>query len=208
MPEASQAPTRVDPEVSLSKFQKEVESFVGLQDQYRQRGWILESAEFPLCLITLLWRIGNLVFAPVALRIDFTNYDLWAPSLTFVDPLTREPVMPAVGAVLRAEGREEQLIVPEHPLTHLPFLCVPGTREYHSHPQHSGDRWELHRSTGEGNLATLVDRVWGTMIQTIVGLATQSMLLRAPDGNLASQVHIGYAQIEFQSIPDESQPFS
>lgn len=206
MLEGSNTPTRVDPEVSLAKFAQEVDSFRLLEDEYRRRGWIIESAQFPLVEALLLWRIGNLVFAPVAVRLDFTNYDLWAPSLTFVDPLTREPTLPSVGAVLRREGREEQLIVLEHPETHLPFLCVPGTREYHSHPQHSGDAWELHRPTGEGNLATLLDRVWRTMVQTIVGVATQSVLLMTPDGNLASQVHVGYAQGELLTEGNASQP--
>ena len=39
----------------------------------------------------------------------------------------------------------------------LPFLCIPGVKEYHDHPGHSGDPWEIHRSTGEGRLVRLLE---------------------------------------------------
>ena len=39
----------------------------------------------------------------------------------------------------------------------LPFLCIPGVKEYHDHPGHSGDPWELHRPAGEGRLVRLLE---------------------------------------------------
>ena len=39
----------------------------------------------------------------------------------------------------------------------IPFLCIPGVKEYHDHPGHSGDPWELHRSAGEGRLVRLLE---------------------------------------------------
>ena len=38
----------------------------------------------------------------------------------------------------------------------LPFLCVPGVKEYHDHPGHSGDPWEIHRTAGEGRMVHLL----------------------------------------------------
>jgi len=38
----------------------------------------------------------------------------------------------------------------------IPFVCMPGTREYHEHPAHTGDSWLLHRGLGEGTLAHIV----------------------------------------------------
>jgi hypothetical protein len=39
----------------------------------------------------------------------------------------------------------------------IPFLCIAGVREYHEHPAHSGDAWELHRQAGAGRLVRLLE---------------------------------------------------
>lgn len=33
----------------------------------------------------------------------------------------------------------------EHPVLQQPFVCARGTAEYHTHPSHLDDRWDLHR---------------------------------------------------------------
>lgn len=63
----------------------------------------------------------------------------------------------------------------------IPFLCVAGVREYHDHPAHSGDPWELHRTTGAGSLVRLLDLIhtygpgavsgWGVALVPQVSLA-------------------------------------
>jgi len=39
----------------------------------------------------------------------------------------------------------------------IPFLCIAGVKEYHEHPGHSGDSWELHRSSGAGRLVRILE---------------------------------------------------
>jgi hypothetical protein len=39
----------------------------------------------------------------------------------------------------------------------VPFVCLPGIREYHAHPAHSGDSWLLHRGQVEGTLNFILD---------------------------------------------------
>ena len=41
-----------------------------------------------------------------------------------------------------------------------PFICLPGIREYHDNPAHSGDPWLMHRGSGEGSLAFILEKVW------------------------------------------------
>jgi len=48
-----------------------------------------------------------------------------------------------------------------------PFLCVAGVREYHDHPGHSGDAWELHRKSGAGRLVRLLDAITRYGVQPI-----------------------------------------
>jgi hypothetical protein len=94
-------------------------------------------------------------------RFDLTDYDLRAPSLEFRDPWT-DALLP-YGTMFRAVEFEEQrkahvVLLDDHPITHKPFLCLRGIREYHEHPQHSGDDWMLYRQTL--SLFSIVMSLW------------------------------------------------
>ncbi len=49
----------------------------------------------------------------------------------------------------------------------VPFLCLPGVREYHEHPAHSGDAWELHRAAGAGRFVRLLEIIYHIGIEPI-----------------------------------------
>lgn len=55
----------------------------------------------------------------------------------------------------------------------IPFLCLAGTREYHDHPGHSGDPWELHRTTGAGSLARLINIVRTYAVEPVGGWSVE-----------------------------------
>ena len=57
----------------------------------------------------------------------------------------------------KARLRKPQDLMQAHSPEDLPFLCIAGVKEYHDHPGHSGDPWELHRSAGEGRLVRLLE---------------------------------------------------
>lgn len=98
---------------------------------------------------------------PFAIRLDYTNYDLEPPSLTFIHPFTKEPASPIVPFREVANGTERQILLAEHPITGLPFICQPGTAEYHVHPEHRNESWLAeHRDRSVGRLANVVERVW------------------------------------------------
>lgn len=98
---------------------------------------------------------------PFAIRLEFTNYDLEPPSLTFIHPFTRTPAAPIVPFREVVDGVERSILVPEHPITRLPFICQPGIAEYHIHPEHRNESWLAeHRDRGLGRLANVVERVW------------------------------------------------
>src|SRR5262249_33083179 len=121
--------------------------------------------------------VGRLSIGPVAtpamtacVRIDFENYDLWPPSVEFIDALTGEYAPPPVQALVDSDEGPRDLVVHSHPETNRPFFCVPGIRQYHDHPQHSGDSWLLHRAAREGSLATICDRIWRAMARNLLGV--------------------------------------
>jgi hypothetical protein len=164
----------VDPEVTKLKLDREIELWHENAELYRRRGWILlarrdnEVDVAFLARLTLGMQQVPLVVACV--RFDFSNYDVWPPALEFIDPYTGEYTAPVVPAVIETEHGPRNLLIGNHPDTGRPFFCVPGVRQYHTHPQHSGDSWLLHRAGREGALATLCDRIWQAMVVNFVGL--------------------------------------
>lgn len=188
----------VDPAVSRAKFDREVAEYRKLEDDYLRRGWWMLRAEYPEVFVVF----ANSTLKPPAVifgaLLDFTNYDLWAPSVKLVDPFTREPykakelptvlkrriVQPAppeLVAMLKQQGDESEEIAHDDPLMQwyspddVPFLCLPGVREYHQHPAHSGDSWLLHRDRGEGKLYFILEKLYRYGVQPITTYAIQMM---------------------------------
>ena len=170
---AKPAEQYVDPAVSRAKFDRELTDYRSIEADFRARGWFLVKANWPVVVVVLASNKTKPPTIVTAARFDYTNYDAEPPSVRLIDPFT--------GRVLRMKelptrlprttpGPEMNLpggpkgrlnIVKElmqaHSPEDLPFLCVSGVKEYHDHPGHSGDPWELHRSSGEGRLVRLLD---------------------------------------------------
>jgi hypothetical protein len=188
----------VDPAVSRAKFEREVAEYRKLKDDLIRRGWWMLSAEYPEVFVVF----ANSELKPPAVifgaLLDFTNYDLWAPSVKLVNPFTREPYKakelptalkrrtvhpapPEFIAMARQQGVEPPEMVQEDPLMQahspddVPFLCLPGVREYHDHPAHSGDSWLLHRDRGEGKLYFILEKLYRYGVQPITTYTIQMM---------------------------------
>jgi hypothetical protein len=167
----------VDPEVTKRKFTRELALWKKHGDRAR-RGWIVldedentPSVDLALaCSVSTGGPINKLNAVVCAIRLTYENYDLWPPSLAFIDLFSREPSPPLVRAFLNTAEGPRDVLVDGHPDTKMPFLCLPGIREYHSHPQHTGDNWHLHRPTKEGSISVICERVWLTMSKNVLGL--------------------------------------
>lgn len=166
-----------DPVVSRKKFEREIRAFRRLARTYRGRGWFLAEASFPVVVVALAAR--QLKPSPLVLgvRFDYADYDFRPPSVRIVDPFTAEPypagALPTslprsvpsqpVEVVGLPEGfpvprfAQQQPLMQAYSVDEIPFLCIAGVREYHDHPGHSGDAWELHRRSGAGRLVRLLE---------------------------------------------------
>jgi len=167
-----------DPRVSRSKFEREIDEFRRFASDYAKRGWLLAEADFPRAFVVMA--APQLKPPPIVtgVQFDYTDYDLRPPSVRLADAFGREPykaselpttllrqteseALPA-GLAL-PPGMLAQRMIQQQPLMQsygpdeLPFLCIAGVREYHEHPAHSGDRWELHRREGAGRLARILE---------------------------------------------------
>jgi hypothetical protein len=171
----------VEPDVSRSKFDREISEFRALESEFRARGWFLLDATFPIVRVAMC--APQLEPAPVVtgVEFDYTNYDVKPPSVTFIQPFSGAPYLfselptqlkrsvsqapgflpPGVqfppGAEVMMVGH--QPLLQAHSGEEIPFLCIAGVREYHEHPAHSGDLWELHRESGAGRLVRLLEVV-------------------------------------------------
>ena len=190
----------VDPEVTRRKLERELELWRDNEETYRRRGWILlghRGLEVDVGFLGRLPLAAQVIPVMTAcVRLDFTNYDLWPPSVEFIDPSTGEYAPPFVQALVESGEEAHNLVVDSHPATNRPFFCIPGIRQYHDHPQHSGDSWLLHRAAGEGTLATICDRIWRGMARNVLGIHLEL-------GTLPGQLQV---QLRVTTAPGEVVP--
>jgi hypothetical protein len=179
----------VDPEVTRTKFDREVEVFRSNAAHHRQRGCFLVGAECPRA--EFVFGIPQLRPPAVlfGVTVDFANYDLWAPSVRFTEPFSGVALpaerTPRMARVL-AGGELGNLV--QGYQGEPAFLCIPGTREYHDNPGHSGDSWLLHRGLGEGTLNHLLDVIHKYAVEPINGF------------QIGIQVQIG--SVTYSGIPE------
>lgn len=176
----------VDPAVSRTKFERELADYRRMENEHIAKGWWMLHADFPTVFVVFATpqvRPPAVIFGAL---LDFSNYDLWPPSVRLVNPFTREAYrfreLPT-----RLPRRVEQSLPPElanlpierpfalqdlmvaHNPDGIPFLCLPGVREYHEHPAHSGDSWLLHRGTAAGSLYFLLNQLYKYGVEPIRG---------------------------------------
>jgi hypothetical protein len=175
----------VDTAVPRTKFMREVEQYRKLEDEHRRRGWFLLKADFPT--VHVLFTAPRLRPAAVlfVVVVDFTNYDFWPPSVRVVEPFTGKPYLKRELPLQFVQARETPMNIPGlppgqraliqqdlmpafHP-DELPFFCLPGVREYHDNPAHSGDSWLLHRTTGEGTLYNILEKLHRYGVEPLSG---------------------------------------
>jgi len=201
-PVADPAPPLLVPlEISTAKLGEELSQWRANEEAYRRRGWLLlgvQDLNVDIGFLATL-AVGDLQVPAItaAIRLSYDNYDLWPPSLTFIDPRTGELAPPVVQAPDTVNGEVRNVLL-GHP-NGRPFLCVQGVREYHNHPQHSGDDWLLHRTAGAGRLAVLCDIVWRRMARNVLGVLVNVQSLPG----LGTQLSMGISQgdVDLRQIP-------
>lgn len=178
----------VDPGVSRSKFEREIAEYRALEVDYRRKGWMLLRAEYPEILVALAAPQLTPPAVVTGVQFDYSNYDVRPPSVRLVNPFTNEPYKtkqiptllkravesstPPIPGLLLPPGAQAKFVA-QQPLMQsygpedVPFLCIAGVREYHDHPGHSGDAWELHRKTGAGRLVRLLEVITRYGVQPI-----------------------------------------
>ena len=175
-----------DPAVSRKKFNREINEFRSQSEEYCRRGWLLAYAKYPHALVILATAKTIPVTILTGVSFDYTNYDAVPPSVRLVHPITGKPYknselptqLPRLLPASKMPGVPEvqlqiQTLMQAYGPDDIPFLCLEGVREYHEHPAHSGDHWELHRPYRAGCLIRLIGIISKYGLETIDGLSVQ-----------------------------------
>jgi len=200
----------LDPDVEREKFEAELDRIRRSESRLRELGAILVRAEAPEIDILFVPRLPLRMAFPAAqtptgvslppgtltglefqslsarafgVRFGLDGYDVRAPSISFRDPWSwQSAAMNAlpIAQLVDATGKGQVVLLDGHPTTRRPFLCVRGVREYHEHPQHSGDDWAIYRSSI--NVMALIERIGRLMI-----LQTRPQLILNAAGHLQLQ---------------------
>jgi len=114
------------------------------------RGWHLFAKAFPVI------DIGFKAADQVRMRIRMVcgQYNDEPPSIELLSP---------EGEFLQSVQQDPAGIFNSsvHPSTGRPFICMRGSREYHTHPSHTTDRWEVIRENYTlGYVLTQIWRAW------------------------------------------------
>ncbi len=167
----------MEPEVSLTKFEEEIGNFHQISNAWREKGVFLIHEDYPI--VEFMFTTPKLRPSAIAfcVRIDFTNYDIEPPSLKFICPFTkkilaRDEVLLRFIQVNKQPDHVNPAIQTDLLQSHqnkTPFFCIPGIKEYHNHPAHTGDSWLLYRKNGEGSLGFILDQLYNYSIPFIKG---------------------------------------
>jgi hypothetical protein len=113
------------------------------------RGWQIFSRSYPL--LDIGFSKSNIVRLRVRLRCDDWNDQ--PPSIEVCDADGK----PVAGVPQNMSGIFN---TSAHPITGKPFICMRGSREYHTHSSHTSDLWSSIKELDAYRLGGIVTQIW------------------------------------------------
>lgn len=146
----------VHPEASKELFSEGANLLQNNLTLLAERGWIVLKAEYPdLHLAVKHRKTGKLrVFA---LKCD--GWNTQPMSLSIVSAETLEELPGRFWPYGTAHWHQSGWISGGGIETPMPFMCMRGIREYHTHKSHVDDLWANYRNTPDCSLVNLVLQV-------------------------------------------------
>lgn len=115
----------------------------------QRRGWVVHEVSWPMidCSFTSPQR------TTLRVRLRCENWNDQPPSIDLLDAdgnyLTRHFSNPTSVYNMSA-----------HPDTARPFVCMAGSREYHTHPSHLTEFWDGFKDRSSHDLGGLLTQLW------------------------------------------------
>ncbi len=112
------------------------------------RNWKIVIRSYPILEVEFLSSIRN----NIRVRMNCDNWDESPPSTVLLDDNDRP---------LREYPRGHGLFNNSpHPIFGRPFICSPGSLEYHQHQSHVNDLWDNYRGKTGYDLGGILTQIW------------------------------------------------
>jgi len=135
---------------SRALFEDEVGNFS--ERLAKSRGWVFHKLEYPIIDSDILCHNGN----NLRVQLVCDNWNELPPSIILLNADGSHMISFQVGATGVFNPSK-------HPATGRPFVCMRGSREYHTHPSHINDPWEPLRHLSAyslGGILHQLSRAW------------------------------------------------
>lgn len=138
--------------LSRARFQQEVAAIPAAV--CRDRRWKIHAADYPL--LDIEYETTAVDARPgLRLKMDFTGWNDLPPSIVLL-----RPDGTAINQILPPLAGTNVFHAGPHPAHPRPFVCMQGSREYHTHPSHVADLWDNYRNSANFNLGGIVTQIW------------------------------------------------
>lgn len=141
------------PEVSRQLFDDAVRGLANNRDLLADRGWLILDSEFPSLKIAVRHRKSK------RLRIfafEFPDWDDTPPSLKLVDAETGEDLPGKMWPSGTSHWHQQGWSSAANITTPMPFLCMVGIHEYHTHYSHVNDSWDKYKKLPGYDLVDII----------------------------------------------------
>lgn len=132
---------------SRALFESETEKFSPRLAE--SRGWIFHKTEYPIIDVSFTAKNRS----GIRLRMNCSDWNEKPPSIE---------LLALDGSILmKLPPNPTGVFNPGmHAQTGRPFICMRGSREYHTHESHLNDLWDSHRNSPDNNLGGLLTQLW------------------------------------------------
>jgi hypothetical protein len=139
--------------LSSALFEDQTKHFS--QKLFEIRSWVVNKISYPVLDVTFS-HPGRKDFR---VRLLCNNYDQLPASIELLsgDGCFLGQDIPRGHGVINHSN---------HPTTRRPFICSPGSLEYHTHPSHLNDHWETYKGESGYDLGGILTQIHNAWLKT------------------------------------------
>lgn len=146
---ANPGAAEMHPRLAIARFERALAGITA--ELCTERGWTIHSRSYPVLDVGFTSLGGG----SLRLRLQCDRWNALPPSVALLTS-DGQP-FPAGRTIASSTGIFH---VGPHPNTRAPFVCMRGTREYHTHDSHLTDAWEALRDSPDFSLGEIVTQIW------------------------------------------------
>jgi hypothetical protein len=138
---------RMHKDLSKSIFDAQVDAIPALL--FEKRGWRVIDRTYPI--FEVAFQAPGRTIMRVRMRCN--DWNELPPNVELLD---------ADGVYLTSlpTGSTNVFNNSQHEVTKHPFICMAGSREYHTHPSHIADSWEGYKNRDSYTLPNIMGQIW------------------------------------------------